>query len=146
MHMLRLRREFGFNSDTLALLNSFMVSCDGERKMVRVSCKGKSMHMIQFRRELGFSSDTLALRKGLGSGSDVKRSARWWIRVMLNSPGLGLRFAARRNSMRMIWLWRELGFSSDVMGEYAIQFKDNSEARLISMVMVEFQATGPRYG
>ncbi|KAI5140758.1 Piezo-Type Mechanosensitive Ion Channel Component 1 [Manis pentadactyla] len=51
-------------------------------------------------------------------------------------------------------LRKELGSGSDVtgssrwwirfMGECAIQFQDYSEAWVISMMMVEFQATGPR--
>ncbi|KAI5140976.1 Calmodulin-Like Protein 5 [Manis pentadactyla] len=65
------------------------------------------------------SSETLALRKELGSGSD-----------------------ATGKSMHMIRLRREFGFNSD--GECAIQFQDYSVAKVISMMRLEFQATGPR--
>ncbi|KAI5249130.1 Zinc Finger And Btb Domain-Containing Protein 25 [Manis pentadactyla] len=78
------------------------VSDPGARARVSISCK-----------------ETLALRKELGSGSDVTGT-----------------------SMHMIRLQREFGFNSDC--ECAIQFQDYSEARVISMMMVEFQVTGPR--
>ncbi|KAI5141539.1 Dynein Heavy Chain 11, Axonemal [Manis pentadactyla] len=46
--------------------------------------------------------------------------------------------------MHMIRLRKEFGSNSDLIarGECAIQFQDYSEARVISRVMVEFQATG----
>ncbi|KAI5188023.1 Phd Finger Protein 1 [Manis pentadactyla] len=46
--------------------------------------------------------------------------------------------------MHRIRLRRELGFNSDLSarGECAIQFQDDSEAIVVSMVILEFQATG----
>ncbi|KAI5126500.1 Glutamate Receptor 4 [Manis pentadactyla] len=48
--------------------------------------------------------------------------------------------------MHMIRLRREFGFNSDLSarGECEIQFQDYSEAIVVSMVILEFQATGPR--
>ncbi|KAI5126501.1 Glutamate Receptor 4 [Manis pentadactyla] len=47
--------------------------------------------------------------------------------------------------MHMIRLRREFGFNSDLSarGECEIQFQDYSEAIVVSMVILEFQATGP---
>ncbi|KAI5180858.1 Ap-3 Complex Subunit Beta-2 [Manis pentadactyla] len=88
-------------------------------------------------------TETLALRKELGSGSDVDGECK-----MLEQETLALR--------------KELGSGSDVTGvqdvgtgqvgmgdanvpgECAIQFQDYSEAIVVSMVILEFQATGPR--
>ncbi|KAI5134453.1 hypothetical protein MUG91_G806n1 [Manis pentadactyla] len=93
----------------------------------------------------GVISETLALRKELGSGSDVKGESKM---VDQGFETLALR--------------KELGSGSDVivgeskmvdqgfgeawvtsmfLGECAIQFQDYSEARVISMMTVEFQAT-----
>ncbi|KAI5155157.1 Retinol Dehydrogenase 14 [Manis pentadactyla] len=77
--------------------------------------------------------ETLALRKELGSGSDVKGRAKM---VDQGFETLALR--------------KELGYGSDereskmvyqALGDCAIQFQDYSEARVISMMTVEFQAT-----
>ncbi|KAI5140755.1 Homeobox Protein Cut-Like 2 [Manis pentadactyla] len=92
----------------------------------------------------GVVSETLALRKELGSGSDVTGRARWWIRFMILAlrKELGSGSDVTGKSMHMIRIRREFGFNSD--GECAIQFQVYSEARVISMMMVEFQATGQR--
>ncbi|KAI5282766.1 Unconventional Myosin-Xvb [Manis pentadactyla] len=124
----------------------------------------------------GVISETLALRKELGSGSDVKGRARWWIRVLGNvpiqfqdyseekgdihddGPGLSARLKILCSLCfpETLALRKELGSGSDVtlkcqilvprlglalVGECAIQFQDYSEARVISMMTVEFQAT-----
>ncbi|KAI5127038.1 Rna Cytidine Acetyltransferase [Manis pentadactyla] len=65
----------------------------------------------------GVISETLALRKELGSGSDVKGEQD-------GGSGFG-----------------EAWVTSMFLGECAIQFQDYSEARVISMMTVEFQAT-----
>ncbi|KAI5138113.1 Fer-1-Like Protein 5 [Manis pentadactyla] len=86
----------------------------------------------------GVSSETLALRKELGPGSDVTESnmvdqvyGEAWVTSMFQGK-----------SMHMIRLRREFGFNSD--GECSIQFQDYSVAKVISMMRLEFQATGPR--
>ncbi|KAI5187884.1 Ectonucleoside Triphosphate Diphosphohydrolase 2 [Manis pentadactyla] len=50
--------------------------------------------------------------------------------------------------MHMIRLRREFGFNSDLSarGECEIQFQDYSEAIVVSMVILEFQATFPALG
>ncbi|KAI5235744.1 Protein Kinase C Theta Type [Manis pentadactyla] len=127
MHMIRLRREFGFNSDLSARGECEIQFQDYSEAIV------VSMVILEFQAtgrlrrwqiELHVY-DTLALWKDLGSGSDMTGSARWWIRFM-----------------------REFGFNSDLSarGECEIQFQDYSEAIVVSMVILEFQATGPRLG
>ncbi|KAI5251744.1 Gypsy Retrotransposon Integrase-Like Protein 1 [Manis pentadactyla] len=69
---------------------------------------------------------TLALRKELGSGSDVTGSARCWIRVMVKCQIL------------------TKGLVLALVCECALQFHDYSETIVVSMVILEFQATGPR--
>ncbi|KAI5146179.1 Golgin Subfamily B Member 1 [Manis pentadactyla] len=68
----------------------------------------------------GVVSETLALRKELGSGSDLTGCK------MVNKD------------YDVAWVM------SVFQGECAVECRDYSEARLISMVMVEFQNTGLR--
>ncbi|KAI5277571.1 Glutamate Receptor 4 [Manis pentadactyla] len=118
-------------------------------------------------------TETLALRKELGSGSDVTGSARCWNRFMGDGQielhvyggmtdieadgvgsalwkdlGSGSDMTGVQDGGSVLWirLRRELGFNSDLSarGECAIQFQDYSEAIVVSMVILEFQATGPR--
>ncbi|KAI5201799.1 High Affinity Immunoglobulin Epsilon Receptor Subunit Alpha [Manis pentadactyla] len=87
------------------------------------------------------SSETLALRKELGSGSDVKGE---------QDGGSGFGEAWVTSMFLNGSITEELGSGSDVKGEQdggsgfgecAIQFQDYSEARVISMMTVEFHAT-----
>ncbi|KAI5138114.1 F-Box/Wd Repeat-Containing Protein 2 [Manis pentadactyla] len=115
----------------------------------------------------GVISETLALRKELGSGSDVTGRARWWIRFMgecmiefedkaeiwvtskmkvkcqILAPGPGIALVVRKDKFRIKLKCQILapGLGLALVGECAIQFQDYSEARVISMMTVEFQAT-----
>ncbi|KAI5135786.1 hypothetical protein MUG91_G790n1 [Manis pentadactyla] len=78
--------------------------------------------------------ETLALRKELGSGSDVTGSARWWIRLMMK---VKCQILAPELELALV----TLKLMVSAQGDDTIQFQDYSEARVISKVMVEFQAT-----
>ncbi|KAI5278290.1 Pleckstrin-likey Domain-Containing Family A Member 4 [Manis pentadactyla] len=135
---LALRKELGSGSDVTGSArcwNRFMVKCEILTKGLGLALVGDGqieLHVYGGMTDIeadGVGSETLALRKELGSGSDVTGSARCWNRFM------GM-------SMHMIRLWREFLFNSD--GECAIQFQDYSEEIVVSMVILEFQDTGPR--
>ncbi|KAI5282051.1 Glutamate Receptor 4 [Manis pentadactyla] len=87
MHMIRLRREFGFNSDLSARGECEIQFQDYSEAIV------VSMVILEFQ-ATGPRLETLALRKELGSWSDVTGSARCWNRVMVKceilTKGLGL--------------------------------------------------------
>ncbi|KAI5252146.1 Dolichyl-Diphosphooligosaccharide--Protein Glycosyltransferase 48 Kda Subunit [Manis pentadactyla] len=123
----------GVGSDTLALWKDLGSGSDmtgSARWWIRVMLKCRILTP-----GLGLELVTLALRKELGSGSYVTG-------VQDVGTGLWVRVSSKGMSIHMIRLWREFLFNSD--GEYAIQFQDYSEAIVVSMVILEFQATGPR--
>ncbi|KAI5257681.1 Wd Repeat-Containing Protein 86 [Manis pentadactyla] len=117
-----------------------------------------SMVILEFQ-----ATETLALRKELGSWSDVTGSARCWnmdmgkcaIQIQDYSEAIVVSMVILEfQATETLALRKELGSWSDVtgsarcwngdMGECAIQFQDYSEAIVVSMVILEFQATGPR--
>ncbi|KAI5177410.1 Adenomatous Polyposis Coli Protein [Manis pentadactyla] len=121
MHTIRLRKEYGFNSDGQCAIqfHDYSEARVIYMLMVEFQATGNSMHTIRLRREFGFNSDVitwmslrLRLKMCLLVGSNFEG--------VVSSPGLGTR------------------------GECAIQFQDYSEAIVVSMVILEFQATGPR--
>ncbi|KAI5127037.1 F-Box/Wd Repeat-Containing Protein 2 [Manis pentadactyla] len=177
------------------------------------------MHMIRLRREFGSILIDISITEELGSGSDVKGRARWWIRVLgeckiefedkaeiwvtskmkvkcqilapdlrlalvvrdisitervrfwseltgecmiefedkaeiwvtskmkvkcqILAPGPGIALVVRKDKFRIKLKCQILapGLGLALVGECAIQFQDYSEARVISMMTVEFQAT-----
>ncbi|KAI5137572.1 Neurogenic Locus Notch Protein 3 [Manis pentadactyla] len=115
------------------------VSDTDARARAGISCPGISAR-IKILCSLWFP-ETLALRKELGSGSDVTGSARH----VGNSLWKGLALVA---------LWKDLGSGSDMTGECKMvdqvmanartSLQDYSEAIVVSMLILEFQATGPR--
>ncbi|KAI5168500.1 Pdz Domain-Containing Protein 8 [Manis pentadactyla] len=66
---------------------------------------------------------------GVGSDFGITESVRFWVRC-------DVEFKMVDHGFRKSWV------TSEVKVDYAIQFQDYSEARLISKVMVKFQATG----
>ncbi|KAI5141951.1 hypothetical protein MUG91_G633n1 [Manis pentadactyla] len=147
----------GAVSETLALRKELgPVRCDGESNMVDQDYGGAwvtsmfQANAIQFQdfTVAKISPETLALRKELCPGSDVDGESKY--------GGSGL--------CETLALRKELGPGSDVTGEQhggsglggeawvlinvpgecAIQFQDYSVAKVISMMRLEFQATGPR--
>ncbi|KAI5126499.1 Homeobox Even-Skipped Protein 2 [Manis pentadactyla] len=122
MHMIRLRREFGFNSDLSArgeceiqfqdyseAIVVSMVILEFQATGPRLaSCFRYGMTDIEAD---GVGSETLALRKELGSWSDVTGSARCWNRVMVKCEILTKGLGAGVSS-----LWKDLGSGSDMTG------------------------------
>ncbi|KAI5138116.1 Gmp Synthase [Glutamine-Hydrolyzing] [Manis pentadactyla] len=88
--------------------------CDKGLKRLQISrCEGECMLSLKIKLNMGDIKDEERTSLGLrlGSSSDLK--------CQILAPGLGLA----------------------LVGECAIQFQDYSEARVISMMTVEFQAT-----
>ncbi|KAI5235746.1 hypothetical protein MUG91_G2145n1, partial [Manis pentadactyla] len=124
-----IRKELGSWSDVTGSArcwNRVMVKCETREKGLGLALVDDGRLSFMFRCGMtdieadGVGSDTLALWKDLGSGSDMTGSARWWIRFMT------------------------LNLMATFRGECEIQFPDYSEAIVVSMVILEFQATGPR--
>ncbi|KAI5159633.1 Hydrocephalus-Inducing Protein [Manis pentadactyla] len=153
LETLALPKELGSVSDVTGCARMWI------RVMIKVKCQilATGLVLALFVRFL----ETLALPKELGSVSDVTgvqecgsglwkwteySSGSWLGMTEVNADSGGSvklawamdRISCKGKSMRMTRLWREFRFISD--GEYAIQFQDYSESRLISMVLVEFQA------
>ncbi|KAI5280236.1 Protein Mon2-like [Manis pentadactyla] len=79
----------------------------------------------------GVVSETLALRKELGPGSDVTTGEQ---------HGMDQDYG----EAWVTSMFQTLQLMASFQGEFAIQFQDYSVAKVISMMRLEFQATGPR--
>ncbi|KAI5252145.1 Protein Fam91A1 [Manis pentadactyla] len=142
---LALRKELGSGSDVTGSArcwNRFMVKCEILRKGLGLALVGDGqieLHVWYGMTDIeadGVGSETLALRKELGSGSDVTGSARCFEQVY------GEAWVTSMFQVKCEILRKGLGLA--LVGECAIQFQDYSEAIVVSMLILEFQATGPR--
>ncbi|KAI5150579.1 putative Hydrolase Pnkd [Manis pentadactyla] len=163
--------RFLFNSDTLALRKELGSGSDvTECKMLeQVYGEAWVTSMFQVKCEiltkgLGLALVTLKLMvSAQGEGQiDLDHhgvalvTSMLTLRMQLKGSCLGEGYSVSGYIERTetLALRKELGSGTDVtgsarcwnrfMGECAIQFQDDSEAIVVSMVILEFQATGPR--